>query len=583
MSKVIRSVKNVTKGYSTVQVKVREATSNDPWGPTGTQMSEIAQLTFNSSTDFYEIMDMIDKRLNDKGKNWRHVLKALKVMDYCLHEGSELVVTWAKQNIFIIKTLREFQYIDEDGRDVGQNVRVAAKELTSLILDEERLRSERNDRRTWKSRVTGLEEFGPGHQQSPPHEPSARRQPRRQFTDEEDAEYKLAIEASKHQEEEDRRKRESRHTEGDDDDLAKAIKLSKEEEERRRRELEESNAQSLFDGEPSQNSQPQFTGFNQGYQQGSAVDFFANPIEQNQMPVQPTGYMNNAYTGYQTQPAGYQNGYSNGFGAQPTGFDPYAQQQQQLQQQQLQLQQQQLQQQQLQQQQVFQPQPTGYNPNPYAQQQQIQPTIPDNSLHPGSNNPWAGNSSLQTGGIKPMATGSNNPFAQQQQASFARPQAFKAPSMPTLGSLPEQKTLQTFSQSPQTYSLPTPQPTPQIQQPQRELSEHEARLNALLSSGDGMDTFGNTGNLRIPAQHTAPGTFVNSAGAGLNRVTADATGNNPFLKTQYTGMPTVSYGGQQLPAATGPAGMNGYGGQGTNNPFAGRQQQQQQQGDLIQF
>jgi epsin len=68
-------------------------------------------------------MDMLDKRMNDKGKNWRHVLKALKVLDYCLHEGSELVVTWARKNIFIIKTLREFQYIDEDGRDVGQNGR----------------------------------------------------------------------------------------------------------------------------------------------------------------------------------------------------------------------------------------------------------------------------------------------------------------------------------------------------------------------------------------------------------------------------------------------------------------------------
>lgn len=66
-------------------------------------------------------MDMLDKRLNDKGKNWRHVLKALKVLDYCLHEGSELVVTWARQSIYIIKTLREFQYIDEEGRDVGQN------------------------------------------------------------------------------------------------------------------------------------------------------------------------------------------------------------------------------------------------------------------------------------------------------------------------------------------------------------------------------------------------------------------------------------------------------------------------------
>jgi epsin len=107
-------------------------------------MAEIAALTFNKSVlhfhpigliilltdlglrspgDFHEIMDMLDKRLNDKGKNWRHVLKSLKVLDYCLHEGSELVVTWARKNIYVIKTLREFQYIDEDGRDVGQNGR----------------------------------------------------------------------------------------------------------------------------------------------------------------------------------------------------------------------------------------------------------------------------------------------------------------------------------------------------------------------------------------------------------------------------------------------------------------------------
>jgi len=90
-------------------------------GGEGRRVLTLLALLALRSTEFYEIMDMIDKRLNDKGKNWRHVLKALKVTDYCLHEGSELVVTWAKQNIFIIKTLREFQYIDEDGRDVGQN------------------------------------------------------------------------------------------------------------------------------------------------------------------------------------------------------------------------------------------------------------------------------------------------------------------------------------------------------------------------------------------------------------------------------------------------------------------------------
>lgn len=78
-------------------------------------------LSLGRSNDFYEIMDMLDKRMNDKGKNWRHVLKSLKVLDYCLHEGSELVVTWARKNVYIIKTLREFQYVDDDGKDVGQN------------------------------------------------------------------------------------------------------------------------------------------------------------------------------------------------------------------------------------------------------------------------------------------------------------------------------------------------------------------------------------------------------------------------------------------------------------------------------
>lgn len=437
----------------------------------------------------------------------------------------------------------------------NHTVRVAAKELTSLLLDEERLRAERTDRKSWKSRVTGLEEFGPEQ----PHEPPRRRE-RRQMNDEDDAEYKLALEASRYQEEEDRRRREGRQpADVDEDDLAKAIKLSKEEEEARRRVLEEQNAQSLFDDTPVQ-TQPQQTGWNQGYQQGSGVDFFGNPIDQSQMQAQPTGFMPNAYTGFQTQPTGYQNGFSNGFSQpQPTGYDAFGQQNLQPQPSQ-----------------SFQPQPTGYNP--YAQQQ-VQPQQTEASLQPGSNNPWASNNNQQNTGLSamaPMKTGSNNPFA--QQSSYSRPQPTKVPSMPVLGSLPEQKTLSSFNQI-------QPQPSPfatspkQSEPPAKPMSEHEARLNALLASGEGQDTFGNVGDLRIPAQHTAPGTFVNSAGAGMNKLTAEATGNNPFLRQQFTGMPTVSYG------ATGPAGMDGgFGGQSSSNPFGARPQQQQgSQGDLIQF
>lgn len=436
-------------------------------------------------------------------------------------------------------------------------------ELSSLLMDEDRMRSERSDRKTWKSRVTGLDEFDSGGSQDSPRR---RERPHRaQRSDEEDAEYKLAIEASRYQEEEDRKKRESRgQGPPDDDDLAKAIKLSKEEEELRRRELEESNAASLFDDDPIQTAQPNYTGFNQGYQQQGAVDWSGNPIDQNAMQQQSTGFLNNAYsnpTGFANQPTGYQSGY--GFPSQPTGYDPYAQQQQ------------------------MQPQPTGYNP--YVQQnqtgygQQLQPQ-PEPLVPASTNNPWATNQQQQAQApLQPMKTGSNNPFA-----SASRPQPTSSFTQPSLSTLQEQKTASAFQNNNSTFTPPPMPPMPTA--PQKEISPHEARLNALLSSGDGMDTFGNTGNMRIPAQHTAPGTFVNSAAHGLGRINEQATGNNPFLSSQFTGMPQTQYGqaGHQMPAATGPAG--GYGGgfgaqQGSSNPFGQRPQQQQGQGgqDLIQF
>ncbi|XP_022831239.1 epsin-2 isoform X1 [Spodoptera litura] len=136
-----RNIKNLAHNYSDAQVKVREATSNDPWGPSSTLMAEIADLTYNVMA-FTEIMQMIWKRLNDHGKNWRHVYKALVLMEYLIRTGSEKVAMQCKENIFAIHTLKDFQYMEE-GKDQGQNVREKAKSLVNLLKDEERLKNER--------------------------------------------------------------------------------------------------------------------------------------------------------------------------------------------------------------------------------------------------------------------------------------------------------------------------------------------------------------------------------------------------------------------------------------------------------
>lgn len=43
------------------------------------------------------------------------------MLDYCLHVGSENVVLYAKENIYVVRTLKEFQHVDETGKDVGFN------------------------------------------------------------------------------------------------------------------------------------------------------------------------------------------------------------------------------------------------------------------------------------------------------------------------------------------------------------------------------------------------------------------------------------------------------------------------------
>lgn len=105
-------------------------------------MSEIADLTYNVVA-FSEIMSMVWKRLNDHGKNWRHVYKAMTLMEYLIKTGSERVAQQCRENIYAVQTLKDFQYIDRDGKDQGVNVREKAKQLVTLLKDEERLREER--------------------------------------------------------------------------------------------------------------------------------------------------------------------------------------------------------------------------------------------------------------------------------------------------------------------------------------------------------------------------------------------------------------------------------------------------------
>ncbi|XP_067324494.1 ENTH domain-containing protein 1 [Anolis sagrei] len=152
-----RHVKNFVKNYSEAEIKVREATSNDPWGPSSSLMSEISDLTYNM-VSLSEIMSMIWHRMNDHGKNWRHVYKSLTLLDYLLKNGSKKVIQLCQEGFFNIQVLKDFQHLDEAGKDQGFHVREKAKQILALLKDDHLLHNERGiARRTrWRTSYATL-------------------------------------------------------------------------------------------------------------------------------------------------------------------------------------------------------------------------------------------------------------------------------------------------------------------------------------------------------------------------------------------------------------------------------------------
>lgn len=144
-------------------------------------------------------------------------------MEYLLLWGSDNVIRYCENNLYEIKTLREFQYIDDNATDCGTNVRQKAKDVTNLVLNPTALRSKRQR--------AGLRSgYNPrSSQELDDRDPATRSRASRPRNDSRgrDADMQQALEES-------RRSAERKRTTSEEEDLQRAIRLSKEDEERRK-------------------------------------------------------------------------------------------------------------------------------------------------------------------------------------------------------------------------------------------------------------------------------------------------------------------------------------------------------------
>ena len=136
MDSILKYAQKAQKAYnhygkSEVEVKVLEATGKENWGVHGQAMKDIARHTRNRS-DCGEIMRTLWQRLEHRGDEWRHVYKALTLMEFLVAHGDEAVTRQLQQNIYEIERLENFQYKEPSGRDQGINVRQKCQTLVKV-------------------------------------------------------------------------------------------------------------------------------------------------------------------------------------------------------------------------------------------------------------------------------------------------------------------------------------------------------------------------------------------------------------------------------------------------------------------
>ncbi|XP_049373481.1 clathrin interactor EPSIN 1-like [Solanum verrucosum] len=142
-----------------IEQKVLDATDDEPWGPHGTALAEIAQATKKFS-ECQMVMNVLWTRLTETGKNWRYVYKSLAVIEYLVAHGAERAIDDIIEHTYQISSLTTFEYVEPNGKDVGINVRKKAENVVALLNNKEKIQEVRSKATANREKYVGLSSSG---------------------------------------------------------------------------------------------------------------------------------------------------------------------------------------------------------------------------------------------------------------------------------------------------------------------------------------------------------------------------------------------------------------------------------------
>jgi len=142
-----------------VEQKVLDETSDEPWGPHGAALSELANTT-KKFAECQMVMNVLWTRLSERGPKWRHVYKALTIIEYLIANGSDRAVDDIIDHYSKISVLSSFEYVEPNGKDCGINVRKKVETILGIINDKERIKAVRDKAASNRDKYIGLSSTG---------------------------------------------------------------------------------------------------------------------------------------------------------------------------------------------------------------------------------------------------------------------------------------------------------------------------------------------------------------------------------------------------------------------------------------
>jgi epsin len=73
--------------------------------------------------EYKQILGILARRLHSEPNAWRQVYKSLLLLEYMAKNGPQRIIPELKSNGRVFTRLQKFEYIDDEGKDQGLNVR----------------------------------------------------------------------------------------------------------------------------------------------------------------------------------------------------------------------------------------------------------------------------------------------------------------------------------------------------------------------------------------------------------------------------------------------------------------------------